>query len=150
MPLLKPRFLLCLSLLLCLTLLPSACRQPDLLFLKTEPVTREQTRYYPAIGDSFEIVLPSLGSASLYRWAVKEFDKTALELLRERPGRSEYPENRYPPGYVPHTVFEFKALKVGEFALTFYQMPRLPETPAVTTERTFQVLISRTKATASP
>jgi len=139
-----------LALLLCLGLFSSACRQPDWLFLKTEPVTVEMTRHYPAVGDTFEIVLPSLGSGSLYRWAVKDFEQTVLALVQERAGRSEYPENRYPPGYPPHTVFEFKALKLGELTLTFYQQPRAPETPAVTIERSFQVLISRTKASASP
>lgn len=140
----------CSALLFGLALLQLSCRQPDLLFLKTEPVTIEQTRYYPAVGESIEIVLPSLGSGSLYRWAVKDVDTALLELVQERLGRSEYPENRYPAGYTPHTIFEFKALKQGELTLTFYQQPRATETPAVTTQRSFQVQISRAQASASP
>lgn len=142
------RWVVSLCLGLCLFGGLSACRQPDLLFSKTEPLTLEQTRFYVAVGGSFEIVLPSLGSGSLYRWAIKSFEPDSLEWVKERPARSEYPENRYPPGYTPNTVFEFKGLKVGEWTVTFYQQPVSPETPPVNIERVFRVSVSRSLAAA--
>ena len=111
--------------LLSITLLLSfsACNTnaPRFGMIEVEPTTPDNSSIQAIMGNPLEIVLPTTGAGSPYRWVPQGLDDNSpLRLLEEREGASRFP-NRRPDNYVPNRVFVFEARAVGEQTLRFTQ-----------------------------
>lgn len=128
-------------LLVCLLVLLSGCVLPDPKLLKTEPLTVPETTIQTRVGQTFQLVLPSLGASPAYRWVLdSSYDSTLLRLSQEGEATSEYPV-RPPRGYAPNRLYVFQALAVGTIRLNFSQQALSASTPAVDLKRSFTIVI---------
>ena len=135
------------SLLFCCVL---ACRQPNPNLLSTELLTAAGSILQTQVGQSFEVVLPSLGANPRYRWVLKESEsETLVRLTQEKQALSEYLNRTAPVGYAPNVIFVFETLTAGETELVFAQASLSDPEQYSGIERKFTLKI-KSKNTSEP
>lgn len=131
-------------------LLATGCRQPNPTQLRTEALTAPDTAIQAQAGQSFEVVLPSLGARPSYKWVLQsDYDKALLSFESERDASAEFGD-RPPQDYAPNRIFSFKAIALGNTELRFTQEALDAKSPAVTSERRHKVQIQAALTPASP
>lgn len=119
----------------------TACTQPDPKLLKTEPLTTPDSTVQTTVGQTFQLVLPTLGATPAYKWVLDgDYDTRLVKLVSEADATNEFPV-RPPPGYAPNRLFTLQALALGRTRLTFSQQPLTSGTTAIDEKRSFPVEI---------